>query len=169
MLSNDWERIRWDIIIIIVTEAFRVLKTHRIVPVVPGDASTMENMKNSELSALRSIWLSVYFEINADFPSYFMKRAVMTVKHVANDRTVPVPEGEAVNNFNRYLLYLCICMITQYPAADVSGWLFSHWLLLGGKEGRYFRRGPRRLETSNMFDIDLRSWRLRIDWLQGKK
>lgn len=65
---------------------------------VAGDASTMENMKNSELSALRSIWLSVYFEINADFPRHFMKRAVTTVPSLATCRTVPVPEGEAMQD-----------------------------------------------------------------------
>lgn len=45
----------------------------------------MENMKNSELSsAPRSIWSSVYFEINADFPPYFMKRAVAVVLKLAD-------------------------------------------------------------------------------------
>lgn len=88
-------RIRWDIIIV-VSEALRVLKTRRVVPVAAGDASTMENMKNSELSALPSIWLSVYFEINADFPPYFMKRAVTAVPKLVTHRTVPVSEGETM-------------------------------------------------------------------------
>lgn len=63
---------------------------------LPGDASTMENMKNSELSALPSIWLSVYFEINADLPPYFMKRAVTAVPKLATHRAVPVSEGETM-------------------------------------------------------------------------
>lgn len=93
MLSNDWEP--------------NMLRHHRRrrrsspspenTPRRAGgcleNASTMENMKNSELSALPSIWLSVYFEINADFPPYFMKRAVTAVPKLATHRAVPVSEG----------------------------------------------------------------------------
>lgn len=99
----------------------------------------MENMKNSELSAPRSIRLSVYFGINADFAPYFMKRAVTAVLLLATRGTVTVPEGGG------WTIATDICsifMITQYTAANVSTCLSSYWLLLGGKEGRSFRRGP---------------------------
>lgn len=126
---------------------------------VAGDASTIENMKNSELSALRSIWLSVYFEINADFPPYFLKGAVTTVQMLATCRTVALP-GVPEDNLNRYLLYSYTHKITQNAAADGFVRLFCYWPLLGGERKGLPSGLPRRLEASNMFDIDLRSWRL---------